>query len=195
MATTDTKPARPGRPRSAESETAILESAYDLLAAEGLAAASIEAIAKLSGVSKMTIYKWWPTREQLLVDAFLRRAARMLPLSEEGDPLAILQAHAGAYASALATSFGKVQLAVISECVTQQGDARYFARHYLGPRRDIAIRVIERGQRESRFAAASPARDLYDRIYGTLFYQYTFGWRRLSAAYARALVAEVLVAK
>jgi AcrR family transcriptional regulator len=56
----DAAAARRGRPRSVETTNAILESAYTLMAATGLAATTIDAIAKHSDVSKMTIYKWWP---------------------------------------------------------------------------------------------------------------------------------------
>ncbi|MCU1490585.1 MAG: hypothetical protein JWM85_1990, partial [Acidimicrobiaceae bacterium] len=55
-------PSRPGRPRSERARLAILEAAADLLIEGGLHAATIEAIAARAGVSKVTIYKWWPTR-------------------------------------------------------------------------------------------------------------------------------------
>src|SRR3954467_3489277 len=116
---TDVTPVRRGRPRSVETEDAILDSAYRMMAAQGLAAASIDAIARDSGVSKMTIYKWWPSREALLIDAFLHEAATMLPLAESGDAVARITRHATAYANALTGDFGKVQLAVIAECIAR----------------------------------------------------------------------------
>ena len=71
----DTATIRRGRPRSAETTNAILQSAYTLMATTGLAATSIDAVARDSNVSKMTIYKWWPSREALLIDAFLHHAS------------------------------------------------------------------------------------------------------------------------
>lgn len=55
---------RRGRPRSIETTNAILESAYALMATTGLAATTIDAIARRSTVSKMTVYKWWPSRKR-----------------------------------------------------------------------------------------------------------------------------------
>jgi AcrR family transcriptional regulator len=52
----DTAAGRRGRPRSAETTNAILQSAYTLMAETGLAATSIDAVARHSNVSKMTIY-------------------------------------------------------------------------------------------------------------------------------------------
>ncbi len=114
---------RRGRLRSTRTTAAILASAYQLMASEGLAAASIDAVARHSNVSKMTIYRWWPSREALLIDAFLNQAALMLPL-----------------------------------CIGSPG---------------------------------APA-DLYDAIYGSLFYRSIFGIKPISLAYARNLVELLL---
>jgi AcrR family transcriptional regulator len=188
----EAKPARRGRPRSVETEGAILESAYRIMASQGLAAASIDAIARDSGVSKMTIYKWWPLREALLIDAFLRQASTMLPLSDKGDPVALIARHASAYAEALNGDFGKVQLAVIAECIAGTGSAKIFSERYLGLRRDLALGIITAGQKDGSINASETAADLYDRIYGTLFYQYVFQFRVLTKDYARKLVKVVL---
>ena len=184
--------ARRGRPRSAETEQAILQSAYAIMATQGLAAASIDAVARDCGVSKMTIYKWWPSREALLIDAFLRQAASMLPLPATGDPLARLRKHAAAYVKALNSDFGKVQLAVIAECIAGTGSAKIFSERYLAIRRDVGVKIIQAGQLDKSIVASEPAGDLYDRIYGTLFYQYVFGVRTLTKDYAEKLVMTVL---
>jgi AcrR family transcriptional regulator len=195
VASIETKPVRRGRPRSSETEQAILDSAYGIMASEGLAAASIDAVARDSGVSKMTIYKWWPSREALLIDAFLRQAASMLPWPDKGDPLARLRKHASAYVAALNGDFGKVQLAVIAECIASTGSAQIFSERYLAIRRKVAVGIIKAGQNDGSIRASEPAGDLYDRIYGTLFYQYVFGFRSLTRDYAERLVTSVLAKK
>jgi AcrR family transcriptional regulator len=170
----------------------VLEGAYLLMATKGLAATTIDAISRQAGVSKMTVYKWWPSREALLIDAFLRKAASLLPLSEEGDPVGLLRAHAAAYAEALDGEFGKVQLAVIAECIARTGSGRLFSERYLDVRRSLGVRIIRNGQRAGQIDGRRPAEELYDQIYGTLFYQSTFGLRPLSPAYVRRLVDAVL---
>lgn len=195
MTSVDAKMIRRGRPRSVETQQAILESAYRLMASEGPAAASIDAVARGCGVSKMTIYKWWPSREALLIDAFLRQASSMLPLPDKGDALARLRRHASAYVEALNGDFGKVQLAVISECITQTGSPKIFTERYLAIRRDVAVKIIKAGQKDGSISASDPAADLYDRIYGTIFYQYVFGFRALTRDYAERLVSSVLAKK
>src|SRR6185312_12309336 len=58
-----------GRPRSVQSQQAILDATLTLLAAEGFDAMSIEAIAARAGVGKKTIYRWWNSKEALVIDA------------------------------------------------------------------------------------------------------------------------------
>jgi AcrR family transcriptional regulator len=180
--------ARRGRPRSAETTTAILQSAYTLMATTGLAATSIDAVARHSNVSKMTIYKWWPSREALLIDAFLNQASLMLPLSGAGNPAARVRRHAAAYAEALRGEFGRVQLAVISECISKTGSAEIFYERYLNFRRSAMVEIIAAGQHDGSVRATGAPGDLYDAIYGSLFYRSIFGIKPLSPAYARNLV-------
>lgn len=189
----DSAPRR-GRPRSTETTHAILESAYALMAATGLAATTIDAVARHSNVSKMTIYKWWPSREALLIDAFLHHAAQMLPLppASSGTPAARARRHAAAYADALQGEFGKVQLAVISECISRTGSAELFYARYLQLRRDALVEMIAAGQEDGSILAEGPPEDLYDAIYGSLFYRYVFGIAPITPGYARNLVDLVL---
>ncbi|MEY9179616.1 AcrR family transcriptional regulator [Bradyrhizobium sp. USDA 326] len=192
----DSAPRR-GRPRSIETSNAILESAYTLMASTGLAATTIDAVARHSSVSKMTIYKWWPSREALLIDAFLHHAAQMLPLppASAGNPAARARRHAAAYAEALQGEFGKVQLAVISECISKTGSAELFYARYLQFRRDALVEMIAAGQQDGSILAEGLPEDLYDAIYGSLFYRYVFGITPVTPAYARNLVDLVLLPK
>jgi len=191
----DAATARRGRPRSAATTNAVLQSAYALMATTGLAATSIDAVARDSNVSKMTIYKWWPSREALLIDAFLHHASQMLPLPSTGTPANRLRRHASAYAEALQGEFGSVQLAVISECISNTGSAEIFYERYLRYRRTALVELIAAGQQDGSIGAAGAPEDLYDAIYGSLFYRYVFGIKPISPAQARNLVDTLLMIK
>jgi AcrR family transcriptional regulator len=60
---------RPGRPRSERAERAILDAALELFGESGVAGVGIEAVAARAGVGKATIYRRWPGKEELLLDA------------------------------------------------------------------------------------------------------------------------------
>ena len=73
--------ARPGRPRSEESRAAVLRATSELLHEVGLRATTTEEIASRSGASKATIYKWWPNKYAVAIDAFLSEL-----MAESADP-------------------------------------------------------------------------------------------------------------
>src|ERR1700758_5516502 len=62
---------RPGRPRSERSRAAVLRATSKLMHQVGLRAMTTDEIANRSGVSKATIYKWWPNKHAVAVEAFL----------------------------------------------------------------------------------------------------------------------------
>ena len=63
---------KPGRPRSQRAQNSILDAAVDLLLTRDLPTVSMDAVATRAGVSKATIYRWWPTKETLALDALYR---------------------------------------------------------------------------------------------------------------------------
>jgi AcrR family transcriptional regulator len=62
-------PVRIGRPRSAEADRAIVQATLELIAEEGLAPVTVEAVAARAGVGKTTVYRRWPGKDELVVDA------------------------------------------------------------------------------------------------------------------------------
>jgi AcrR family transcriptional regulator len=66
MTSTDRKP---GRPRDASVDAAIIQAALEMLDEVGLQAVSMDGVAARAGVGKATIYRRWGSREDLLIDA------------------------------------------------------------------------------------------------------------------------------
>ena len=65
-----TPPSAAGRPRSEEAHRAILEATLDLLGEVGFSALTVESVASRAGVGKATIYRRWPSKLPLVVEAF-----------------------------------------------------------------------------------------------------------------------------
>src|ERR1700760_3789148 len=72
---------RAGRPRSQQARVAVLRATSELMREVGLRAMTTEEIAARSGASKATIYKWWPNKYAVAVEAFLSEI-----LVESADP-------------------------------------------------------------------------------------------------------------
>ncbi len=64
---------------------AVLEAALELCRETGFAQLTIEAIAERAGVSKKTIYRWWPSKGAVLLDAVSDAAARTARFDDTGD--------------------------------------------------------------------------------------------------------------
>jgi AcrR family transcriptional regulator len=82
-----------GRPRSEVSRVSILETAYSFLESKPIAEISTVHIARKAGASTATVYRWWSTKEALLLDAFLHQIEPELVLATEGSPLERLKAY------------------------------------------------------------------------------------------------------
>ncbi|MGX6600663.1 TetR/AcrR family transcriptional regulator [Micromonosporaceae bacterium Da 78-11] len=134
----------PGRPRNAQADEAILDAVIALLGeGQGAAAISIEAVAARAGVGKATIYRRWPNKEALLVDAV---ATMKGPLPEpEGrsvrDDLVMLIA---ANRTSRAQRMGKVTACLLPEFSRDAELSRTF-QAVVEPRRDIMRQVLLRG--------------------------------------------------
>lgn len=81
--------ARPvGRPRCMETHKAILHAAAELLERAPYRDISVERIAALAGVGKQTIYRWYDSKADLLLDAYLARCTEVLPpMVAGGEPM------------------------------------------------------------------------------------------------------------
>jgi AcrR family transcriptional regulator len=75
---------RPGRPRSTQADTSIVEAARDLISRLGIASLSMDAVAEQAGVSKATIYRRWPSKTALVLAA-LESATDPIPEVDSGS--------------------------------------------------------------------------------------------------------------
>ena len=76
-----------GRPRSESARTALLETAYNMMKKHSLGEITTQGIAAKAGVSTATVYRWWDTKEALLVDAFLHVKSQNVQMAQSGSPL------------------------------------------------------------------------------------------------------------
>src|ERR1700745_3936240 len=109
-------PAPGGRQRIQEADRAILTAAVELLAERGLAAMSIEEVAARAGVGKTTIYRRWPSKGLLALDAFVDSFREEQPLPDtgtlRGDLLSALHAWVRAVTQ---TAMGPMLTGLIAE--------------------------------------------------------------------------------
>ena len=85
-----TRPVR-GRPRSEDSHEAVLGAVLDLLDKEGYGAVTIEGVARQAGVGKQTIYRWWKSKAELVLEAYANHSASKLPMPDKGHAISAVR--------------------------------------------------------------------------------------------------------
>ncbi|WP_030325346.1 TetR/AcrR family transcriptional regulator [Streptomyces sp. NRRL B-3229] len=90
MATEKSKqPAPDATRRSEKSRRAIYDAALDLVAEVGYPRTTVEGIAARAGVGKQTIYRWWSSKAEVLLEAFLDLSEQAADEAAPGEPYAI----------------------------------------------------------------------------------------------------------
>jgi AcrR family transcriptional regulator len=134
----------PGRPRSARVDEAIVEAVFELLSSgQSADAISIEAVAAKAGVGKATIYRRWPNKEALLIDAILAmRAPLPEPRGESAreDLVALITA----MRQKRMKQYGKVAACLLPELVRSEEMSRVY-QGVVEPRREVMRSVLRRG--------------------------------------------------
>jgi AcrR family transcriptional regulator len=139
--TTDAQP-RPGRRRDPSLDTAILAATLDTFAQEGYAGVSIEGVAAKAGVGKATIYRRWPSKAELVVEAVRCGAYVDDHLPDTGDVRADLAAMMRNMLDRLRGEDGQVMLTFAAERLRNPELAAEFERSVIGHKRTHMHRII-----------------------------------------------------
>jgi AcrR family transcriptional regulator len=139
------------RKRGATLECAILQAAFDELTAVGYTAFTVEAVAARARTGKASIYRRWPTKQELVMDALERR----LPTPEQcgvvveiDDSMTTVQALrevAEAITSVITSPAGDVMRSIKCEAMADPELARLVDERFQAPRRQFLISLLQRG--------------------------------------------------
>jgi AcrR family transcriptional regulator len=171
----------------------VLAAAADLLIEGGMAAATMEAIAARAGVSKATIYKWWPSRGHVALDSFFTRTKPTMEVEEGATLTETLVAQVGGIAGLLRDpATASLMRETVTAAQTDPDIRSALDTRWLRPRRAIVEKVLreaaERGEirPDVDFAAAM------DQLFGPLYYRLLFRHEPLDDRLAETLVRQLL---
>lgn len=190
-----TGPARRGRGRRPADQVRgeILRAAGELLLREGMAAFTIEKVAALAGASRMTIYKWWPSKGALALDGYFTGVEEILAFPDTGDIAADLTAQLTAFVRLMRdTPAGRIVPEIIGQAQTDpQLDAAYRER-YSAPRRQRAVVALERAKQRGGLRADFDPEVAIDQLWGACYHRLLIRDRPLTEEFAAALVRNLL---
>ena len=187
----NTTPAR-GRPRSEASRGAIIAAASELLRTVGLNRMSIEAVAEASGVGKTTIYRWWPSKGTLALDAYLEDMRAKVVAPDTGDGGEDLRRHARAVIGFYAGEEGRIFAQFMAEAQNDPGLAEAFRERFLSQRRATVKTIWQRGVARGEFRDDVDAEVAMDMIFAPIVYRLLAGHAPLVKSLADGLVDAAL---
>jgi AcrR family transcriptional regulator len=174
-----------GRPRSDQSRQAILQSALDLVAEIGYSRVTIEGIAARAGTGKQTIYRWWRSKADVVLDAINASATREIPIPDTGslreDLLAFLNA---TFAAGRRPGTVPVLQALMAEAQLDPDFGAAFDEKFLRQRREALAEVLRRYPGELRDV---PPKIAIEVVFGVLWYRILATRGPLNATLAREL--------
>jgi AcrR family transcriptional regulator len=182
---------RPGRQRSEGSRTAILAAAIALTGEAGYAALTVEGMARRAGCGKQTIYRWWPSKADVLLEALGAKAVLYVPVADRGSYGADLRAFLEAsFALARKPQVTGILRALIAEAQVDEQFGKRFREAFVQRRRDALGQIVARARQRGDLPAGLSPGTVADLVFGVIWYR-TMATR---LPLDQALVSELLQA-
>jgi AcrR family transcriptional regulator len=171
---------------------AVLHAADDLLVERGFGGVTVEGIAARAGVAKQTIYRWWPSKVDILLDTLIDDAGNQLSLPEKGSVVEGTRRYLRTLARFLTNEpAGKVLLALIGEAQHDPEMAAVFHQRYLAPHRQREREMLERGIAAGELPADLDVDAALDALVGPVLYRALIG-AKIPRRFIDGLIANTL---
>ncbi len=185
-------PRPPGRPRSEATRVAILDTASNLLETESYSRISIERIAAEAKVGKQSIYRWWDSKADVLLEAYTERALKRLPpLRHSSDAFRDLEALLRSFfANVRIPTVGKTIRSLIAEAQHDPEFRIKFHDVFVATRRQMIREALQAGVASRQFRPDLDVEITIDLIYGAFWHRLLSGNTDLiDDAFAAGIVA------
>jgi len=178
-----------GRRPAAEVRNEILEAAAELLFADGMAAFNIEKVANRSGASKMTIYKWWPSKGALAFDSYFHKVSPDLAFADTGDIEADLRSQLHTFLRVICGSpAGRVIAELIGQAQSDPLLKAAFLQRYSSPRRALAVAAMEKAKERGQLSQTVDPETVVDQLWGACYNRLLVPDQPLTHEFVDALV-------
>lgn len=179
---------RPGRPRSERSRRAVLRATSQLINEVGLRAMTTDEIASRSGVSKATIYKWWPTKYAVAVEAFLSQMDAQSADPDTGSAREDFRRTLRGLMRFYRSKNGRAYAQLVGEAQFDPRIGKELREHLIGSRRQVMRDILKRGVERGELSPDIDAEVAIDLIFGPAMYRLIAGHAPLNNASADAIV-------
>jgi AcrR family transcriptional regulator len=134
-----------GRPRSEECRDAVLKAAMELVQEDDLRKVSVDRISARSGVSTATIYKWWPNKTAVIIDAFLHQMMVDAPVADTGSAAEDFRLTLRGIMGFHSSPIGAIYAQLVGEAHFNPTERERIRTHLLDVRRAAMRKIWDRG--------------------------------------------------
>jgi AcrR family transcriptional regulator len=178
--------------RVRRSKEAVLGTAFEMLSQTGLGGFSIDEVSRRSGVAKMTIYRHWPSRSALLLDACTRMAQGRSNVPDTGSFAGDLLELGKDVAGRMQTGRWSSLLPSIIDAAERDPElAELHARQQAAVTSAFRT-IIERAKGRKQLAPRTDAATVIALVMGPLVYRRWFSRERIDDAFIALIVKNVL---
>jgi AcrR family transcriptional regulator len=150
---------------------------------------TVDAVAERAGVSKATIYRWWPSKETLALDALLEWADKGIHAHDTGSLRGDLLALVRPWVQEVrGRPFERVVAALHMQVQTDPQFAQSYITHFLDPRREPMRAAFRRAIKRGEARADVDVEVAVDAIYGPLYHRLLNGHAPLNERFAEDIV-------
>lgn len=162
--------------RSEQSQRAILDATMALLddrrpGALSVQKLSIERVAREAGVSKTTIYRWWPSKAAMVIDTFLDNHIARTPVRQDVPAIEALEEHLGSLAEIYGGREGRLVAQLIAECQYDPAAMAEFKARFWNHRQEAVLALIDRAVREGSLRGDVPPPIVAELMYSPIYFR------------------------
>jgi AcrR family transcriptional regulator len=181
--------------RSERARQAILEAALNLCSEQSWAGLTMEGIAKRAGVGKQTIYRWWPSKAAILLEAIESRAESTLDFPDTGNLESDLRAQMTQVVEAFLTpNFAAYSKGLIAAAQSDPAIAEAVVKTIIQPRVDLCVARLEKARAAGEISQDVDLPDLVELLYAPLYYRLLLHTRPVSVDQVNNILKLVLAA-
>lgn len=159
----------PGRPRSEKARKAVIQSTLELLKRNGFSDLQMESVAARAGVGKATVYRWWPNKAELVIDAFASAVEKELRFPATGAFLKVIRGQMRRWARIFRSPLGQIIANVIGAGQSDPAILEAFRAHWVEPRRIEARKLLRRAIQKGEIKPHLDPDTVLDILYGPLY--------------------------
>lgn len=174
--------------RTERSKAVVLAETYRQLSQSGLANVSIDEISRVSGVSKTTIYRHWPSRSALLIDA-CSRLGGTADVPDTGSLHGDLHALLSGLAEQLQTASWSAVVPSIVDAAERDGDVLAMQAGWHKGLMEPFGAVVEQAKARGEVLSDADPQDMIATTVGALFYRRWFSREPIDARFVDAIVS------